>query len=157
MTTNDYTVLCEGAPAEGPRERPGLDRYREVRLRRPEEMIPILDDVVASLVNLGYPPRDRAGVRLALEEAILNALRHGNQGDPGKRVWVRYHLCPTALVAEVEDEGAGFDPDSVPDPTLPENLGRPCGRGLLLMRHYMTQVCFCGRGNRVVLCKQRPV
>ena len=154
MMTNDYTVPCEGAPADVPRELPGKDRYREVRLRRAEEMIPILDDVVAALEGLGYSRRDSAGVRLALEEAILNGLRHGNQGDPDKHLWMRYRLGPQALVAEVEDEGPGFDPERVPDPTLPENLGRPCGRGLLLMRHYMTWVRFSRRGNRVILCKR---
>ena len=56
---------------------------------------------------------------------------------------------------EVEDEGRGFDPSHVPDPTLPENLERPNGRGLLLMRRSMTWVRYTGRGNRVTLCKRR--
>jgi serine/threonine-protein kinase RsbW len=127
----------------------------EVSLRRAQEVVPFLDGLVAALAGLGYSSRDCAAARLALEEAVVNGLRHGNGGDAAKRVRVRYHLRRDALLAEVEDEGPGFDPGRVPDPTLPENLGRPCGRGLLLMRHSMTWVRFSGRGNRVTLCKYR--
>jgi serine/threonine-protein kinase RsbW len=129
---------------------------RVVSLRRAEEMGPLLDDVSAALARLGYPPRDCLGVRLALEEAVVNGLRHGNGGDPTKRVRVRYDVGPAAVLAEVEDEGHGFDPSRVPDPTLPENWERTGGRGLLLMRHYMTWVQFSARGNRVTLFKARP-
>jgi len=143
------TVVATGPGAPG-----YAGRYGYASLRRAEEVVPFLDDLVAALADLGYPPRDSSGVRLALEEAVVNGLRHGNGGDPSKCVRVRYRLWPEALLAEVEDEGPGFDPDAVPDPTLPENLERPGGRGLLLMRHFMTWVRFHGRGNRVTLCKR---
>jgi serine/threonine-protein kinase RsbW len=129
--------------------------FREVSLRRAEEVVPLLDTVDAGLARLDYSSRDRTAVRLALEEAVVNGLRHGNRGDPSKCVRVRYRVWPEAVQAEVKDEGAGFDPERVPDPTLPENLGRPGGRGLLLMRHFMTWVRFSGRGTRVTLCKYR--
>ena len=119
-----------------------------MNLRRAAEVVPFLDGLVAALTGVGYPSHDCAGVRLALEEAVVNGLRHGNGGDPARRVWVRYHLRPDALLAEVEDEGPGFDPGRVPDPTLPENRTRPGGRGLLLMRHFMSWVRFSGRGRR---------
>jgi serine/threonine-protein kinase RsbW len=93
-------------------------------------------------------------VRLALEEAVVNGLRHGNGGDSSKRVRVRYRVDAETLLVEVKDEGAGFDADAVPDATLPENLDRPGGRGLLLMRHFMTWVRYHGCGNRVTLCKR---
>jgi serine/threonine-protein kinase RsbW len=131
------------------------DYLGEVTLRRAAEVVPFLDALVEALAGLGYSCHDCAGTRLALEEAVVNGLRHGNGGDPARRVCVRYHVRPDALLAEVEDEGPGFDPSRVPDPTLPENLGRPCGRGLLLMRHYMTWVRFSKHGNRVTLCKHR--
>jgi serine/threonine-protein kinase RsbW len=70
-------------------------------------------------------------------------------------VQVRCHLTPESVLVEVEDEGDGFNPESVPDPRDPENLERPSGRGLLLMRHYLTEVRYHGRGNRVTLCKRR--
>jgi serine/threonine-protein kinase RsbW len=134
--------------------RPGAF-WRVVSLRRAEEVVPVLDEVAAALAALGYPERDGRGVRLALEEAIVNGLRHGNRGDPAKRVRVGYRVGPDLLLAFVEDEGPGFDPGRVPDPTRPENLERPGGRGLLLMRHHMSWVCFPKPGNRVLLAKRR--
>jgi serine/threonine-protein kinase RsbW len=153
-------TTVDGAPGKGPAcpaaQRTGLEgRCREVILRRSQEMTPLLEDVVDAMAGRGYSARDRSGMRLALEEAVVNALRHGNGGDPAKRVRVCYHVGAGAVLAEVEDEGAGFDPSAVPDPTLPENLDRACGRGLLLMRHFMTAVRFAGRGNRVLLYKCR--
>jgi serine/threonine-protein kinase RsbW len=128
--------------------------HREVSLRRTEEVAPLLDELTAALADAGFSPEDCFAARLALEEAVVNGLRHGNGGDPTKRVRVGYRVGPVALLADVEDEGPGFDPDAVPDPTLPENRDRPGGRGLLLMRHYMTWVRYRGRGNRVTLCKR---
>ena len=128
---------------------------REASLRRPQELAPFLDNLQDVLADLGYGPRDRMAVRLALEEAVVNGMKHGNGGDPAKRVRVRCHIAPDAVVAEVEDEGPGFDPDLVPDPTRPENRDAPGGRGLLLMRHFMTGVRFSERGNRVLLHKRR--
>src|SRR5262245_35325500 len=77
------------------------------------------------------------GIKLAVEEALVNAVKHGNQMDPGKFVRVSYLVQSGAFEISIRDEGPGFDPSDVPDPTAPENLERPCGRGLLLMRHYM--------------------
>jgi serine/threonine-protein kinase RsbW len=127
---------------------------REASLRRAEEVSPLIESVVAALAGLGYSPRDCMGVGLALEEAVVNGLRHGNGGDPSKHVRVRYRVTREAVLAEVEDEGPGFNPDLVPDPTLAENLERPCGRGLLL-RNYTTWVRFSARGNRVTMYKRR--
>ena len=134
----------------------GFGYGAQVSLCRGEEVVPLLDEVAATMTALGYTPREVAGLRLGLEEAVVNGLRHGNGGDPSKRVVVRYCVTAEEVLAEVEDEGPGFDADRVPDPTLPENLGRPGGRGLLLMRHYLTWVRFSRPGNRVTLCKRRP-
>jgi serine/threonine-protein kinase RsbW len=73
--------------------------------------------------------------------------------DRNKKVHVAYHVRPDRFDIKITDEGAGFDPDDVPDPTAVENLERPCGRGLMLMRHYMTQVTFNERGNTVQMSK----
>jgi serine/threonine-protein kinase RsbW len=133
----------------------GFGHGARVSLCRGEEVVPVLERVTATMEAFDYPSRDVAGLRLALEEAVVNGLRHGNGGDPRKQVVVRYCVTAEEVLAEVEDEGPGFDPGRVPDPTLPENLGRPGGRGLLLMRHYLTWLRFSGRGNRVTLCKRR--
>jgi serine/threonine-protein kinase RsbW len=129
--------------------------WTEVELRRSAEVEPLLEQVVAAMVAQGYSRRTCWEMRLALEEAIVNGLRHGNRFDPTKRVLARFHVGPSAVLAEVEDEGPGFDPADVPDPTDPEHLERPCGRGLLLMHHYLTWLCYRGSGNHVTLCKQR--
>jgi serine/threonine-protein kinase RsbW len=118
-------------------------------------MASVLGEVAAKLDGLGYSARDVLGLRVALGEAIVNGLRHGNGGDPLKCVRIRCSAGPDMMLAEVEDEGLGFNPGVVPDPTLPENLHHTGGRGLILMRHYMTWVCFSGRGNCVTLCKRR--
>jgi serine/threonine-protein kinase RsbW len=103
----------------------------------------------------GYTQKETFGARLALEEALVNAVRHGNRGDPTKCVWVSWHVTNRRVLLEVEDEGNGFDPRAVPDPCALENLERSCGRGLLLIHSYMTWVRFNKRGNRVAMCKHR--
>jgi len=92
-------------------------------------------------------------IKLALEEALINAIKHGNQLDLTKKVRVLYRVAPGVFEVRVVDEGIGFDPGDVPDPTAVENLERPCGRGLMLMRHYMTEVCYSSSGNCVAMTK----
>ena len=94
-------------------------------------------------------------VRLALDEALTNAIRHGNQEDPSKQVMIEYDVTPDKVTITVEDEGSGFDPNNVADPTADENLERPHGRGIMLIRAYMTDVSFNDRGNRVTMVKER--
>src|SRR5262249_45356542 len=133
MNTNYDVPRAEAS--RDPLPTPGLEGpYREVSLRRSKDLPPLADDVFAALTGAGYSPGDCFAVRLALEEAIVNGLRHGNGGDPSKCVRVRYRVTPEAVLAEVEDEGPGFDPDGLPDPTLPENLEKASGRGLQLLR-----------------------
>jgi CheY-like chemotaxis protein len=92
-------------------------------------------------------------MRLAMEEAIVNAVRHGNRDDPARRVRLRWHVNRERALVEVEDEGEGFDPQHLPDPCAPENLERPGGRGVLLMRSYTSWLRYNPRGNRVTLCR----
>lgn len=90
-------------------------------------------------------------IRLALEEAVSNASRHGAAGDPGAVITLDYRIAPGEVHIEVQDDGPGFDPLAVPDPTAEENLEIPSGRGLMLMRAYMTEVSYNETGNRVRL------
>jgi serine/threonine-protein kinase RsbW len=129
--------------------------WREASLSSSAEVVPLLEQVLAAMVEHGYSSRSCFELRLALEEAIVNGLRHGNGGDPSKRVWLRYRACAEEVLVEVEDEGPGFDLTAVPDPTAVENLEKPSGRGLLLMRHCTSWVRYHERGNRVTLCKRR--
>jgi serine/threonine-protein kinase RsbW len=89
--------------------------------------------------------------RVGLTEALSNAMLYGNSRDPSKRVLVEIALQSGRLEARVTDQGAGFDPSVVPDPTSPENLSKPCGRGLFLMRQLLDEVSFNDQGNQVTL------
>ena len=79
---------------------------------------------------------------MALRESVNNAVVHGNRRSDGKHVMVRFYGILGSITMLVRDEGTGFDPASVPDPTAPENLLRPCGRGIFFMRHFMDDVAF---------------
>ena len=102
-----------------------------------------------------YTEHDIFAIKLALEEALVNAIKHGNQMDPDKRVFVVFHVTAERFDIRITDEGEGFNPEDVPDPTDPANLERPCGRGLLLMRGFMTEVQYHGKGNVVTMAKVR--
>ena len=89
--------------------------------------------------------------RVGLTEALANAMLYGNGDDPSKRVRLQVTMMEGRVQAKVKDQGSGFDPTSVPDPTKPENLTKPCGRGLFLMRELLDEVSFNDRGNEVTL------
>ncbi|MBX9584398.1 MAG: ATP-binding protein [Gemmataceae bacterium] len=108
-----------------------------------------------ALQAFGYGDRDVFAIRLALEEALVNAIKHGNQLDPDKRVHVRYTVAPDRFDVRIADEGPGFDPAAVPDPTEDDFIERPCGRGLLLIRGFMSSVEYHGCGNVVTMSKLR--
>ena len=117
----------------------------------------VQERIASLLESLGFSMRDVFGVRLALEEALVNAIKHGNGLDPAKSVRVNCLIEDDFLRVEIEDQGLGFHMEDVPDPTADENLERPCGRGIMLMRSFMTKVEYNATGNRVVLEKQRSV
>lgn len=95
----------------------------------------------------------RFAIKLALEEALCNAIKHGNKNDPSKNVTVRYAVTPEMAVVIVRDEGGGFIPDNIPDPTSLDRLPLPDGRGILLLRAYMDKVEFRDRGREVYFMK----
>ena len=97
------------------------------------------------------PQRVRFNLRTALTEALCNAIAYGNRHDATKVVRVRAEVSADAVRVHVVDEGEGFDPAGVPDPTLPENLEREAGRGLFVLRHVVDHVSFNERGNAVCL------
>jgi serine/threonine-protein kinase RsbW len=121
----------------------------------PLEARRVQDLIEAQLKSLDYEDREIFGIKLALEEALVNAIKHGNQLDGSKHVFIDYRLSCDRFEIGIRDEGRGFDPEDVPDPQDVENLERPCGRGLLLMRHYMTDVRFHPPGNRLTMSKIR--
>jgi serine/threonine-protein kinase RsbW len=93
----------------------------------------------------------------ALREAIANAVRHGNREQPERKVRVDYRIEGRTVTIRVEDEGDGFDPGQIPDPTREENLLRPSGRGIFYMQQFMNRVefsCAPEGGTTVVMVKE---
>ena len=93
----------------------------------------------------------RLNFRVGLTEALSNAMLYGNEQDPRKRVRVEITVGEREIKARVTDEGEGFDPGEIPDPTTPTNLVKAGGRGLFLMRQLMDEVHYNERGNSVTL------
>jgi serine/threonine-protein kinase RsbW len=98
---------------------------------------------------------DLFGIHLSIEEAMINAVRHGNNDDPLKKVHVSYTITPSIFDISIEDEGSGFRPAAVPDPRCGENLYKATGRGVLLMKAYMDSVEYNQAGNRVHMIKHK--
>jgi len=109
----------------------------------------IMEDVEQN----GFDSESIFAIRIALEEALVNAIRHGNRLDPRKKVHVEAEVTRGRAEIIVEDEGAGFDRGTVPDPTADENLGRPSGRGILLIESYMSDVSWERGGRRLRMVK----
>lgn len=142
-----------GAPASADTETFALELPSDLQL---------VEQTVAYLVNrcrghVRSESRLSLNFRVGVAEALANAILYGNRGDPDKRVCLEVSLTPDAVVVEVTDEGHGFDPGAVPDPTLPENLHRAGGRGVFLIRHLMDEVDYGERGNSVRLVLYREV
>jgi serine/threonine-protein kinase RsbW len=132
-----------------------LNRHEAIFGSDPEEAHRVQDEIERLLASRQFDEREIFGIRLALEEALVNAVKHGNQLDRGKQVHVVYSVDDNHFEVSIQDEGPGFNPEDVPDPIAFENLERPCGRGLLLMRHYMSEVTFHPPGNKVTMRKAR--
>ncbi|CAN5683228.1 hypothetical protein BH09PLA1_BH09PLA1_35330 [soil metagenome] len=120
-----------------------LSAVREVQSR-------ILDDVKRH----GYGHESTFAIKLALEEVLINAIKHGNKFDQNKKVHVESNVTRDEAEIIIEDEGPGFERVEVPDPTLSENLTKCSGRGILLIEAYMTSVEYSNRGRRVRMVKK---
>jgi serine/threonine-protein kinase RsbW len=115
----------------------------------------ILDEIIERLETEHWQQDDIFSVHLAVEEALVNAILHGNRLDSNKNIHVVCQLSPERIRVEIADQGNGFDPAALPDPTCPERLHSPGGRGVMLMKAFMTRVEYNQQGNRVVLEKAR--
>ncbi len=114
----------------------------------------VQEEVENALKAHHFTEHDIFSIKLALEEALVNAIKHGNQMDRAKAVKIAYRVTAERFEVWVSDEGPGFDPSDVPDCTAVENLERPCGRGVMLMRHYMSEVGYNETGNAVFMSKR---
>ena len=126
-----------------------------VMTSRMNEISRVCDTIHQDVVSHGFSDNALWAIRLAVNEAIKNAIEHGNRKDPRKYVTVKYSVSEDSVEIVICDEGCGFNPETVPDPLLDENLERCYGRGIILMRWYMSDVRFNRQANCVTLLKRR--
>ena len=108
-------------------------------------------EVLEACTSKGFDESASFAIRLSLEEALTNAMMHGNGGDESKRILFSCSVSETRIEMSIQDEGPGFDPDTVPDPTADENLTIASGRGLALIKAFMTNVEIPRPGNQLQL------
>lgn len=92
-------------------------------------------------------------IHVGFEEALRNAMVHGNKSDPDKKVLIEAEVGENSVTISVEDEGEGFDPDMLPDPTEDENLLKEGGRGVYLINHLMDEVKYENHGRKIIMVK----
>ena len=119
----------------------------------------VLQYLLDRVAKRGLVKPDQSNLFVALDEAFVNAVKHGNKNDPTKLVRVGAELSPTEASFTIEDEGEGFDVQTIPDPCDPSNLFKASGRGVLLIYNIMDEVEYNAQGNRVKMVKrpERPV
>ena len=110
--------------------------------------------IIDAAIKNGFGESSLFGLRIALEEAIVNAIKHGNKLDRSKHVKIKASISPGQAEIEVEDEGPGFDRATVPNPLHADNLEKSTGRGILLIESYMTKVSWDRGGRRLKMVKQ---
>jgi serine/threonine-protein kinase RsbW len=115
----------------------------------------LIRSVVSTVEELGWDQAATFAVHMAMEEAVMNSIKHGNRRDPSKFVKIDVQIFAEHFVATICDEGEGFDPDNVPDPRCDENLERCSGRGVLLIRQFMDEVVYDQQGRRVTMRKRK--
>ncbi|RLT20940.1 MAG: ATP-binding protein [Planctomycetota bacterium] len=119
------------------------------------EGLALQDRIVQLMERFAYSPRDVFAVRLSFEEGLANAIKHGNQLDESKLVMISCRIDDNRMRVEIQDQGAGFEPQAVPDPTQDEFIERSTGRGLLLMRVYMDHSEYADGGRCLIMERQR--
>ncbi len=121
-------------------------------------VVEVCKEILAKLEEHDFDKDDIFAVHLTLEEAFLNAVKHGNKMDPTKKVKIDYSVTSEKVEITITDEGTGFEPESVGDPRFGEGLYEPGGRGLLLMNSYMDIVKYNEDGNSVYMVryKEKP-
>ena len=121
-----------------------------------EKVNPFIERVLQAFSSLLKSSEDIFKIKLALEEALTNAVRHGNKLKPDSFVHVSVKAGPKQFLIDVHDEGRGFDYKSVPDPTTRDNADKVSGRGVFLMRRIMDAVDFYDNGSGVRMVKNLP-
>jgi serine/threonine-protein kinase RsbW len=114
----------------------------------------VLEYLIKRVEKLGVCKPDQSNLFVALDEAFVNAVKHGNKFDPGKLVRITAEVSKAEAKFTIEDEGEGFDVNAIPDPLDPENLFKTSGRGVLFIYNIMDEVNYNDRGNRLTMVKK---
>jgi len=139
------------------RDRSTAKLERTLTLENPNDAFRAAEkELLSAASKHGYTDESVFAIRLALEEAVVNGFKHGNANKPGSTVALWWSVDAERVEIIIEDQGRGFDPGTIPDPREPENLEKPSGRGLMLMRAYMTRVVHNEKGNRVHMVYDKP-
>ncbi len=126
--------------------------HQQLELPSSMEALHIMEKLIETICSTYKLSEDHYGnVLVGVTEAVNNAIYHGNKSDPNKKVHVGFETTPDKLTFSVTDEGPGFDFNNLPDPTDPENLEKPSGRGIFLMKHLADSVSFTDNGRSVSL------
>ncbi len=115
---------------------------------------PFIENIAKKVLSLTGSDNDAFKVKLVLEEAMTNAMRHGNLLNPKLKVFVKISVGKKKIMLQIRDQGKGFNFHKVPDPTNKKRAQQPCGRGIFLMRKFMDEVTFSGKGNKLRLIKK---
>ena len=129
--------------------------YDEKIASRVQEGVDVIKTLIEHLESSGWSAKQVFGVHMSMEEAVMNAIKHGNERDESKQVHVIMKTSEQTLYVKVTDQGEGFQPDHVPDCTTDENLEKTSGRGLMLMKNYMDSVIYNAKGNSVEMTKSK--
>jgi serine/threonine-protein kinase RsbW len=116
----------------------------------------VLEYLTKRVENLGVCNPEQSNLFVALDEAFVNAVKHGNKFDAHKLVRITADVSSSEAKFTIEDEGEGFDVNSIPDPLDPENLFKASGRGVLFIYNIMDEVRYNDRGNRLTMIKKAP-
>jgi serine/threonine-protein kinase RsbW len=116
----------------------------------------VLEYLIKRVEKLGVCKPEQTNLFVALDEAFVNAIKHGNKYDPTKLIRVTADVSPDEARFTIEDEGEGFDVNNIPDPLDPENLFKTSGRGVLFIYNIMDEVQYNDRGNRLTMVKKAP-
>jgi serine/threonine-protein kinase RsbW len=114
----------------------------------------VQERILADVQRHGFSSDNTFAIRIALEEAMVNAIKHGNRLDASKKVHIESRVSPKRVEITIEDEGPGFDRSTIPNPTVDDNLERPSGRGILLIESYMDGVHWSRGGRRLRMVKE---
>jgi serine/threonine-protein kinase RsbW len=147
-----HTRSPKPGPQPGPQ--PGKSTLDVIIDSTPEAAKEVQRKILDDIARHGFSGQSAFAVKLALEEALNNAIRHGNCRDPKKKVHVQAKITPKRAEIIIEDQGPGFDRSCVPDPTLAHNLEKASGRGILLIEAFMTEVKWTHGGRRLRMVKK---